>query len=1346
MLPGQDAETNELMTKTQVLSEQLRSDAKHSQKRFRRPAVENLERRLLLTRVSDDLVALYTFDEGSGNTVSDVSGNGSPLDLVIADTANVTWGTDSLTIDAPTLISSQVAATKIYNEITLSEEITVEAWVTPENNSQTGPARIVTMSSDSSNRNFTLSARGIRYDSRFRTTTTGLNGNSPPVRSPNNSVSVALTHVVYTQTQAGTGSVYLDGVLRASGTIGGNLSNWDPGYEFGLVNEFDLRRPWLGTLDLVAVYSQALSPADIALNFAAGPDPVLTLPTADIVDVSPDPRGSAVGATVVDFSVPVTGVSIDDFTLTRDGSNVDLSALAVTGISPQQFELDLTSVTQAPGAYELTLEAAGSGIQDVSGNALTGDATDSFVIGTVPVAAITEILPDPALLNAGNVSVSFTENVSGVDITDFSLLRDGNPVGLAGVSVIEATPTQYSLDLSAVTAVSGNYTLTLDASGSGIQSAVGVPLSADASEVFSIVTAPIALNDSFATGVDQSVITASANGVLNNDSDPNASTLFVDPVPVVDVSNGSLTLSADGAFQYDPNTGFIGTDSFTYRVTNGFGLTDTADVTIQVADPSTGPKLRTGIATINSSGWTTITVDATYNTPVVVATVVHDSSVPPPIVTRVVNATSGNSFDLKLDRADGQTGNVSADVHYLVVEAGTYSVAEHGIEMEAFITTSTRTDRTGSWVASNVTGSVVNSYATPIVLGQVMTYNDPDWSAFWTRGGSRFQPPVAGNIRVGKHVGTDPDSTRADEDLGVVIFEAGAGSVDGFDYVAALGSDIIVGVDDGANSYPLPLAGANTVVATQAAMDGSDGGWAVLNGDSPLASSAISLVIDEETISDAERSHATEQVAWIAFAGGDSVPPTASISTIAPSLRNLPVSNVDLTFSEPVIGFDTADLLLTRDGSTVDISGLPVTGSGAQYTVDLSTVTGVDGSYVLTLSAGGIQDLAGNTLANSTTQLFTVETVAPSLDIVDVSPDPRASTVGIVIVSFDEPVLGVDVNDFEMTRDGLQVNLSGVPFSSVTPQQYSIDLSTVASGDGDYLLTFVSTGSGVTDLAGNPLAIDAVDSFTVDGTAPTVDIVDVVPDPRATVVGTVSIVFSEDVTGVDPSDFELTRDAAIVDLSSVPLVSVSPQEYSLDLTSVTAADGTYELTLDASATNIQDAAGNVLAASSVDTFVVDTTAPVADIVDVAPDPRTSAVGIVTVNFDEGVSGVELSDFELTRNGNPVDVSSIPFVAVTSQQYTLDLSSVTIAGGQYLLTLNAATSGVTDTSGNPLDTDAADGFVVDVTAPTADIVDVVPDPRTTPVDIVTVFFDEDVTGVDELLSKGVFWNFRRLLPA
>lgn len=59
----------------------------------------------------------------------------------------------------------------------------------------------------------------------------------------------------------------------------------------------------------------------------------------------------------------------------------------------------------------------------------------------------------------------------------------------------------------------------------------------------------------------------------------------------------------------------------------------------------------------------------------------------------------------------------------------------------------------------------------------------------------------------------------------------------------------------------------NLGVATQSAMDGGDGGWAVLYGENPIGSN-VRLAIDEDQISDTERSHTTEQVSYWVFESG----------------------------------------------------------------------------------------------------------------------------------------------------------------------------------------------------------------------------------------------------------------------------------------------------------------------------------------------------------------------------------------------------------------------------------------------------------------------------------------------
>ncbi len=243
------------------------------------------------SRVTAGLVVLYDFAAGSGSVVPDVSGVGSPLDLEIGNTGAVTWlPGGGLSLDSATIVRSTGPATKIIDAVTSTNAITVEAWLAPGSVYQSGPARIVTCSTDPTLRNFTL-GQGVfnegedRYVMRLRTSLTSDNG-IPETSTAEGSLTTDLTHVVYTRDAAGAVTFFLDSGLVQSGITGGTCSNWDANYAFALGNELTEDRPWLGSYFQVAVYDRALSVEEVGLNFAAGPQG-LSLPSAPVIISSP---------------------------------------------------------------------------------------------------------------------------------------------------------------------------------------------------------------------------------------------------------------------------------------------------------------------------------------------------------------------------------------------------------------------------------------------------------------------------------------------------------------------------------------------------------------------------------------------------------------------------------------------------------------------------------------------------------------------------------------------------------------------------------------------------------------------------------------------------------------------------------------------------------------------------------------------------------------------------------------------------------------------------------------------------------------------------------------------------
>ena len=98
-------------------------------------------------------------------------------------------------------------------------------------------------------------------------------------------------------------------------------------------------------------------------------------------------------------------------------------------------------------------------------------------------------------------------------------------------------------------------------------------------------TAPVATNDSASTTAGQGVLV----NVLSNDSDSEGS---ISLSSVGQASSGTVTIEGSQV-RYTPNTGFTGTDSFTYTIVDEGGLTSQATVTVTVGggtSANTAPK------------------------------------------------------------------------------------------------------------------------------------------------------------------------------------------------------------------------------------------------------------------------------------------------------------------------------------------------------------------------------------------------------------------------------------------------------------------------------------------------------------------------------------------------------------------------------------------------------------------------------------------------------------------------------------------------------------------------------------------------------------------------------------
>jgi len=301
-------------------------------------------------------LVLYTFGEGSGSIVHDYSGVGTPLDLNIGDPAKTNWlAGGGLSVNKATIITG-AGSGKIINALKASNAMTIEAWLNPADIMQDGPARIVTLSSDTLNRDFTLGQREAVYDVRLRSTATNTNGN-PSLTSPSGILGTALTHVIYTRGKNGVAMLYINGNKQSQTTVGGDFSEWDINHEFALANELTEDRPWRGEFYFVAVYDRALSATDVDDHFAQGayreiPVDMVTDTSTSTETTTSEPTGSTgggttdtapqLGSTTLNWLAPVTR---------GDGTPLSISEIAGYTLYYGESAGDLSNSITIDDAY-----------------------------------------------------------------------------------------------------------------------------------------------------------------------------------------------------------------------------------------------------------------------------------------------------------------------------------------------------------------------------------------------------------------------------------------------------------------------------------------------------------------------------------------------------------------------------------------------------------------------------------------------------------------------------------------------------------------------------------------------------------------------------------------------------------------------------------------------------------------------------------------------------------------------------------------------------------------------------------------------------------------------------------
>ena len=244
-------------------------------------------------------------------------------------------------------------------------------------------------------------------------------------------------------------------------------------------------------------------------------------------------------------------------------------------------------------------------------DSFTYKANDGKVDSNTATVNITiNAVNDPPI--AVNDAYTTNEDIALNRTTPGVLSNDTDADGDSLTAVKVSEPSHGSVTLNG----NGSFTYTPNANYNGTDSftyrANDGQANSNTATVTITITAvndpPVAVND-FYNVVSGGVLTIASPGVLTNDRIANGDPLKA--VLVSDVSHCSLILNDDGSFVYTSTTGYTGTDSFTYRASNG--LADSNVATVTIINAASGSS-STGISNILSSSITETSADISWTT------------------------------------------------------------------------------------------------------------------------------------------------------------------------------------------------------------------------------------------------------------------------------------------------------------------------------------------------------------------------------------------------------------------------------------------------------------------------------------------------------------------------------------------------------------------------------------------------------------------------------------------------------------------------------------------------------------------------------------------------------------
>ncbi|WP_053214843.1 Ig-like domain-containing protein [Pseudomonas sp. Q12-87] len=443
----------------------------------------------------------------------------------------------------------------------------------------------------------------------------------------------------------------------------------------------------------------------------------------------------------------------------------------------------------------------------------------------------------------------------------------------------------------------------------------------------------------------------------------------------------------------------------------------------------------------------------------------------------------------------------------------------------------------------------------------------------------------------------------------------------------------------------------------------------------------------------------------------DTLRPTATIVVTDTALSAGETSQVTITFNEAVTGFTTADLTVANG----TVTGLSSSDGGITWTATLTPSASTnDATNLITLNNSGIADASGNAGTGTTdSNNYAIDTQRPTATIVVADTALSIGETSLVTITFSEAVTGFTLADLTVANgslSGLSSSDGGITWTATLTPSASIS-------DATNLIVLANTG--VLDAAGNTgTGTTSSNNYAVDTQRPTASIV--VADNALSIGETslVTITFNEAVTSFTSADLTVAN-GTLTGLSS----GDGGITWTATLTpSASTSDTTNLITLDN--TGVNDAAGNAGAGTTdSNNYAIDTARPTATVVVADTAVAIGETSLVTITFNEAVTGFTLADLTVA-NGSLSGLSTSDNITYTAT-FT---PSVGVTDASNLITLN--NGGVVDGAGNAgSGTTDSNNYGVDTQRPTATIVIADTALSVGETSLVTITFSEAVSGFD-----------------